>query len=1772
MAKGIKYTNEEQNVKYTNLIKPQVTTGFAIGVQQYKIQNNELQEYPLPIINATDINWGGAEIGETTINRTDDLIELLNSGNIGGDSDISGNKMIGIMLSAIRALQSEVLRLKNSFRFGINSYNEDAFGMSETVADLADTEEEEPLWATDETELSFIEGLDLSQETYDALSPISNFSILTNNRLKYTGPLTFTVREGSEGKTILEEIPDAKIYTYITCTNKDIDIILTSGEKTITINPANLIQYEYKPEKYNILLIVCRKLKDDNDKVIGKNFIWLSISEWGSGMSLLNAYINPDGTINTQTPETPIYNDDIYNISEIQFKTDSEDYIYKLDLYSKYQDFTKTVEASVPTYDEDYKYRTAALTIRSMSTYEKLQAHLHELQNNELVFCESNKNLYIYTNGNLINIGKGGSGDQSGEQDIMENYEILKALEEQGVINITFIDENEINPALKYDNSNIKEYTLSPKFNINDNLNNIGTVNFINGDTGKEFKVTMSPYGEFNIQEKHVSTISEKNGTVTITRNISSMQEYLTKPDGTSWLDLLPDDYHSDRGFVSLIKLKKNNIAATGDLGLNGDHIEIGAIYAPTKTDKIHGCTHGYIELFNASDEDFYLDGCYLHYSYTDDRTVTQKSQVQYYNLALTGYIPAGGTYLIRCKKYAEPDDPNVFINVKTYDIEWYISENELLDLSIASTGGLSLALTYDNKLRNGTLIDQATNFTKPVPAGAKNNVDGYILSGGTDPLVLISTLIDSKCIGGDWGSGGDHWVPANSDIYKARVFSTISSNTIYKVTFELDPAKQAYNSMTTKDSSRRRWANANNDQQLLSLNREFIEFPKTKLVKAVADYTPKASFEHKNVITDKSKLDKTKPNAIVCSYGINPYTTRCFNWVSSGLFNEAVIIIDPITNKEYKFESYTTISKKNTQSTDTIHRKEFPVDINNTVYARIYNKFPGNNEPYTSHKCIIEINNNVTEPQTYQYYIARLDSNNFIDNNYKSELRSFTIYPKTYQPRVYQITDQQGFHWVEYQVWTAAAQVVNQKIIDDQNEPNSHIMPIIINTGDCVQSGARVNEWLDYFNAGDSLFKHYEQNNIVGNNDLCDTNINALGTGDDTGKSNGYFFHLFNCYEIPTDKYAPICRHYYEDPGIYIPSLYYIDLDYISGQDENSEDIHKYTRILFINSEITETNCREWFNLTNDDKTINIYTGFTINASNQVYSMYKQYTEDEANSYNAKLPGAWSTSTINPNILIYYTQEECIEYNAKLPGAVSTKDINPKTETNYTEDDANAANANLDGAISTTMVNPNKHTYYEEGECITHNSTLTGAVSAQDEFKPFYPVYEILYHWTEDSDKTYLPVCHEMPFTVITNACLSWRSSSNEYSKFRSLSDKSKLIGSHTNQISDKESGKGMHWMSRLFEYRNITLCLGGHKHTYACTYPARENYLYTLTSEAANILNTAHLIKDENDKYPGDENYITTYDSEWTEAHEGDKKWSYLNGAMDMPSSLKDDTATWIVTGAFVPDSSGENIQEISKSQNITINLSKFPILKRQTKHKNLNIITSNKGTIKVLNDNSITILLSARMYSKVGEDEFIDYRFYPFIECQNDDNNTFVIYDMSQATGYKLTSNKELPSEDQKFSMIIPKTTTKFEGGSFTDTASGDQQSPMFSIIDVLGNNIYYVKVARIQNISSANNKMTFNQSKFGKSTAVIEYLCMSCSSINDYLYGIWCKYKGKDEDDNNIFIQTDVASSKTKLTYCKENTTEFKVTDNQNKILYPDLLTNTDIYLFKTNEMF
>ena len=1303
-------------------------TGIPIYDQEWLDKTKELPDKYITIANK-----------ETDLNHHTYSREIKQSGTY-----------VDILFSAIRKLQSEVAKLRNSFQYGLYSYTETNTAISRHMNGISNPDAE-PLWCIEESDLSLIYNMIIGLG-HD-LTPTDQVNIDTEGVLKIDTSATWKYKDG--------DVEDPKIFLYLTTTGLDININLINNY-SFNIKDLNIP----KADIYNIM--VCINRNENN------SFIYISVSS--------NSQVLKEGYLyNGKLYSTPKYINDQYYFTSIVFNNLS---LSKLNLYSKYQDFSNQVIPNAPT-DEDYKYKVAHLTIRSVSTKAVLDSIRNQLPENELIFVVKERKLYIKYDNKLISIG-GGSSDTPTE-DGMTKEELFKELINMGLIK----------------NSGTEQ---SPIYEVND----FTGVTFINEDTGKIFKIDVDSNG--NIRS-HL--IPDK---VTLLDNRIKQSQVDLK--------------QNVRGFIGQLGIAEGTkqgipLAISGDAGLYADRVKIGAFYAPFKDAKVHGCNRAYIELENTSDKDFQLQGCYLH--------VTQPStdsQQVVYHLPLTGVLKAGSTYLVVGKEYAPIDDANVVIKVSSFDQEWFVNK-ELIDLSIDSSTqlGYGIALTYGNENL------QATDYLYKVSDSTLLNQIDSSLTTTNFPKVYDPSFIDAVY----YYKGV---LNASTQGYWASLVINIKPNTLYKNMFELDPAKQAFQSCNKKDSSRARWENLN-DVWVMDLSQPTIKFKHSNAVYKLEHFSPKASFESKNVSTDKSKLDTTKPNMVTCSFGINIHTTRCFNWISVGNFNEYVYVRRQGTEEWYKFESYK-------ESTDTLsdsypRRKVYKDTTKTAIYNRIIGRFPGDGTFYTAHKCIIELTSEApTQPEVWEYKVGREDS--------MSDIQTFTLYPTTYKPRIYHITDQQGFHWIEYQVWAAAANKIYEKIKQDQS--NSNIIPILINTGDMTQNGTRINEWYDYYQAGKVLFREFEQMNVVGNNDLCGTNVEELGTGDDNGKSNSFYFHVFYCYDVTDDGYVPIINNKY------VPSLYYFESDQF--------------RFIMINSEITYINCQKWFNLTKNNDIVNIYTGFTLGA-NQVY------------------------------------------------------------------DDS------------------------------------------------FRTIYSMVYHML-DTTKQCIVACHEMPYTVITNSSIT--NGQEGYSRSVGPGGGA-LIGSHCNQITNSETGKGIYWLSRLLEFKHVKLCIGGHKHTYACTYPVREYFLF------------------DNGKNSKD-NY-----SEYT-----------------MTDTLENDNVTWI---------------QDSK------NLTKFPLTKRAD-------VGEPTGSI------------------------FFPYTAVPDLEGG-------VTYFMCQATGYKLASNKELPSANQKFSLVVPNTIIK----AGKDTASSEQKYPMFGII-ALDNNEYNIKLVRVANIF---NNFKFAQNVYSTQPMQLQYF----KQVSENNYGQW-----------------------------------------------------------------
>lgn len=1335
------------------------------------------------------------------------------------DTSING-PLANILFSAIRSLQSEIAKIKNTFNYGIHSYSGKDTAMSRVQSEYDEEEANEPLWAVDEEELSLIEEVILG--TFHSFQPINN--VYGDD---FNDTLTFNTSGASW--TATQEViktTDPKIFIYLTSTGKDVLLTLNAGNSLLNINLNDL--NIPTADQYNILIVISRT-QTINKVEKGNKFVWISVSDKYTDNTIAEGYYN-NGVLYKDSK----YLDKNYNIQEILFKDLT---LSKFSIYSKYQDFSRSVIPSKPS-DENYVYKTAHITIRSVKTLNILEEIKDQLPENELIFVEDSSKLYIKNNYKLVPIS--GTPSEEGDNpdnppyidDGMTREEILQLLQQMG---ITTDSQN--------------------------NLTLLSDLVFVHQDTGNRFKLSIDSEGNITTKGLTDDTLANRIKTA-FGINADSVGED-----------------NRIRGFVGRLGLATQNVekeaseaamTEKSDIKLYSDRIKIGAFYAPAATNKTFGCSHCYIELENTSNKDFPLDGCYLHLA----KNVEGSPIV--YHLALKGTIPAGGTFLIRGAKKAEFDDPNTFIKVKTFDQEWFV-DGKLIDLShngetifnnnaYIGNDPHGLALTYG--LPELSVTDQLW-FSNSAAGDSKA------------PYVYIPNYIDSVYYNSTFSSGNSaYWTTKNEKMYYIK--DTVFLDCIYKNTFELDPAKQAYQSLNTYDSSRCRHQSTA-DYQYLYLGKEFIEFPKSSEKCPVSKFTPKASYEHKNVSTDKTQLDVEKPNMVTCSFGKNPYTTRCFNWVSGGLFDEYVFIKQG--NSWIKFESYKEGDESKTQEDGALKRKEFNnASIINNIYKRMTGRFPASNTQYTSHKCIINVYDPATyldiqSPIEYTYIVGRADKNGNPDLEHCSEEYTFTLYPASYTPRIYQITDQQGFHWIEYQAWAAAAEVINQQINDEVSQNN--IIPVLINTGDMTQSGSRINEWLDYYNAGKCLFSHLEQMNVVGNNDLCGNDFTILGTGDDEGKANSYYFHVFYCYEVETEEgMVPIINNKY------VPSLYRILFDdYL---------------LLAVNSEITSVNCRGWFNATLGNDVVNVYTGWTVPSEGS-----PQY-------------------------------------------------------------------ANLFTSIYTMIYNMTD----------LHNGNY------------IHP------------DREIIAICHEMPFTVITAENLE--NTSTIIGRWRSQSGASSLVGSHLNQLSVNDK-VGTHWFSRLLEYRKCKLCIGGHKHTYAITYPLMENYIYGTSN-------------------------------------------SKENGPMVMTSTLEhDDVVSWIKDGR---------------------NLSKFPLTTR-----------------------TLPAASSTSFYPSEHVDSFYS-------------GNTGVIYFMCQATGFKLMSNKELPSPDQTFSQFIPKSSiTRDNNNVITkSSASPEQRYPMYSVTEL--GSTWNIKLIRLVNIQKSPTTL-FTQLDHGTSSVQKQYLYDNSADTgeNVWKYGGW-----------------------------------------------------------------
>ena len=485
-------------------------------------------------------------------------------------------------------------------------------------------------------------------------------------------------------------------------------------------------------------------------------------------------------------------------------------------------------------------------------------------------------------------------------------------------------------------------------------------------------------------------------------------------------------------------------------------------------------CSHNFVELSNLTNKDISLNGLSIQYG-------TEGGNWEV--LPLWGNIRSGSTFLIRGAQCSVMDVNTTRIKVDTYDMEWVASDGKLIK--------------FDNTKAKFYL----TWGTSPATVNNPYN-------NTSSPIRLSKGYID--LVGLQIRNAGD---ADKVDAAENTAYSFLSSDYLFTKYYTMDPVNQATKALTARNNA--------NDMYFVNLAAD--------IVPRIESYTPKASFQNKNLFFNKTLLDNTKPNKVTMTLGrkgtcstVND-ATRCFNWLSVGYYDEYLWLRAKLTN-----DSYTDWQKIESFKSETGVRK---------YYNRI-RAITTDGTAFTSHKVIVKnlgVKSDIegVNIEYYEYYVGR-------DETYKSDIRKFKIITDEQANdstiSFVQTSDQQGFNWDEYNVWRISAEAIRREYeVDDNGLSNCAFM---INTGDMTQNGNRINEWLDYEAGRTSLFDLAEMV-TVGNNDLTPADVYVLGNGGDNSKINSTNISFFYCYEMDENN-PPIFT--VEGKEIYVESLYSFD------------------------------------------------------------------------------------------------------------------------------------------------------------------------------------------------------------------------------------------------------------------------------------------------------------------------------------------------------------------------------------------------------------------------------------------------------------------------------------------------------------------------------------------------------------------------------------------------------------------------------------------------------
>lgn len=561
--------------------------------------------------------------------------------------------------------------------------------------------------------------------------------------------------------------------------------------------------------------------------------------------------------------------------------------------------------------------------------------------------------------------------------------------------------------------------------------------------------------------------------------NISDIVSHVTSPDGTDYI--LKVDNKGNLYTVPSVESVSPGTKPTsaGLVKFNGEaKLYINEIYCGGQEANEHTvgyCSHNFVELSNLTKGDINLSGLSLQYTI---------NSTDWKVLPLKGIIKAGSTFLIRGAQCSMIDSPTTKIVVDKYDMEWLIDG---APIKFENKISCKFYLTF-----NLDAYSEANPFDGSGKGAVKSNAIGYVDLVGIDGTGTVDGF--------------------EKGAYKAQ--GGLKATRLFKKYYAMDPVKPATKAITARNNA--------NDWNFVDLSKEDGE-----VIPSISVYTPRASFEGKNLFYDKTNLDPNRPSTLTCSFGIQATddgegATRCFNWLSGNLDDK-----------------YLWIRRKGETSWGEPHETFYAGDGRTSWTAKtsdgvcIYDRKV---KEYTNNTVLIAnkfIMSGITAGQ-YEYLAGKKNQDGTPNLDGCTPVKSFTVRTKESVQNGFkfvQTSDQQGFNWAEYRIWEAASKT----IMDENND-----LQFMVNTGDMTQNGNRVGEWLDYFNAEDVRMQDMEEMATIGNNDLSLKDLYEVGKSSDGDSDKLWHENIEFYYTFESDPdNLPIFTGYTGETTYYIPSLY---------------------------------------------------------------------------------------------------------------------------------------------------------------------------------------------------------------------------------------------------------------------------------------------------------------------------------------------------------------------------------------------------------------------------------------------------------------------------------------------------------------------------------------------------------------------------------------------------------------------------------------------------------